>query len=110
MKKIIFSVALLMGFAAASFAGNPKDSKSETFTQTTSNSTMVWYKVTYDAGHPLGYIPAGSTSLADDRNEAEALEECEPGVTRDCLRGFNNAPTLPTGNSGDDQIKTDEQP
>lgn len=111
MKKLLFSAALLMGAVAVSFAGMPKDSKSETANNTEGQVKAVyyWYKVTYDAAHPSGFIPSGTSMLLNgDETEARELEECDEGSQRDCLRGFDAAPTLPTNSAGQAQIKTDE--
>lgn len=111
MKKLFFSAALLMGFAAVSFAGNPKDAKNTNGTEAKAKQNLVWYKVTYDATHPQGYIPSGTAIEATgDRSEAEALETCPEGSNFDCLRGFESTPTLPTNSAGDDQITTPVQP
>lgn len=116
MKKVILAAAFLMGLATVSFAGNPKESKevnneTPTVSKTEAGVALVWYKVTYDGAHPTGYIPSGTpVSYNGERSGAEALEECEVGTNRDCLRGFSTAPTLPTSSTGSDQIKTDEQP
>jgi len=111
MKKFILSTGLMLA-AAVTFAGSPKgETKEATTTENTAGDQLVWYKVTYDAAHPTGYIPSGSTPVySGDKAGAEALNECEDGSTRDCLRGFNSAPPLPSTSNGIDQVKTDELP
>lgn len=114
MKKILLSAALLMGLSTAVFAGTPKGEakepkKAEVSSNTSTN--LVWYKVTYDAAHPSGYIPAGrAPEITADKAEAEELNLCPDGASYDCLRGFENPPTLPTNSAGSDQVKTNQQP
>jgi len=110
MKKIIFSAALLMGFATMSFAGNPKvetkDNPSATKTEAKAGTDLVWYKVVYDASHTMGYIPANAQPIFEgDQSGAEALGECPSGNAKDCLRGFADEPTLPSNDQGDQQVK-----
>ena len=96
MKKIIFSAALLMGFAVVSFAGNPKGSatstESPTEAKTTAQTSYYWYDVQYDAfGQP--YVPAGSTPTQGERDKVEG--DCELGNDKLCKVGYSNAQTLP---------------
>jgi len=104
MKKVFFS-ALLMGFAAVTFAGTPK-SENNGATRS-SDDDMVWYRVTYDASHQQGYIKAGEPiAFTGDQSGAAALGLCPVGNDLDCLRGYNTPPSLPTpnGGAGDDQV------
>nr|WP_199078233.1 hypothetical protein [Pedobacter sp. ASV19] len=115
MKKVFFSAALLLGLTSISFADTPKgeakDAKSETPTTSETGVTMKWYAVTYDAAHPNGYIPSGSTILVTgEQTDAESLRKCEEGTTFDCLRGFVSTPSLPSNSIGDGQVKTDDRP
>lgn len=110
MKKIIFSAALLMGFAVVSFAGNPKDGKAtatENTTETKAGQQLYWYRVSY-ATNPNGIVPANSPLEAYDE-EANVNSPCDPGSERDCLRGFPEAQTAETDAPGEGQIKTDEE-
>ena len=110
MKKFILSAGLMLA-AAVTFAGNPKGETESTAAKTSSEASMKWYAVTYDAAHPGGYIPSGSPVLVTgDQAAAENLRRCEAGSNYDCLRGFNTAPSLPTTSSGDGQVTTDDQP
>ncbi|MBT2561314.1 hypothetical protein J7E50_10770 [Pedobacter sp. ISL-68] len=116
MKRLLLTGSLIMAAATLSFAGNPKgESKTETPTEakSTAGQTLQWYIVSYDnpSVYPNGYIKSGSAAiLTGDKNDAEQLDECPNGANYDCLRGFASAPSLPTGNAGTDQVKTDVQP
>jgi hypothetical protein len=109
MKKVIFSAALLMGVAIISFAGNPKDGKTNVgnATETKAGQQLYWYKVSY-ATDPNGIVPANSPLVAHDE-EANVNSPCDAGSERDCLRGFQQAQTAETDAPGDAQIKTDEE-
>jgi hypothetical protein len=111
-KKIVPVFAMALGLSSLSFAVTP-----ETTTPVAAKSeskaglTLKWYVVTFDATHPNGYIPSGTPiAVTGDQSDAEMLDQCDPGSTRDCLRGFISTPSLPTNNNGDGQVKTDEQP
>ena len=98
-----------MGFAAVSFAGNPKDGKTttENATEAKAGQALYWYKVSY-VGSTEGFIPANAPLQAHDE-EANVNSPCDPGSERDCLRGFASPQTAQTNALGDGQIKTDEE-
>ncbi|ULT38769.1 hypothetical protein KRR40_27245 [Niabella defluvii] len=91
MKKLLFSAALTMGFAAVSFAGSPKgNTKEATPTKaeaTSQTQTLHWYQVTYNATYPNGAI-LNAGDYEDTGEKSEIVSPCEPGNNQDCLRGF----------------------
>lgn len=110
MKKFILSAGLMLA-AAVTFAGTPKGETELPAAKTSTQASMKWYPVTYDAAHPSGYIPSGTpVAVTGDQAAAENLDKCEEGSTYDCLRGFITPPSLPTSSSGDGQVTTDDRP
>lgn len=100
MKKYILST-LVIAISLIAFAFS-------TVTKTTKEThanPLYWYKVTYDASHPAGYIP-NSTAFYVQSEKSQVNSPCSAGVDKDCLRGFVSTLTsFPTMASGTDQIK-----
>ncbi|MGE9310483.1 hypothetical protein ACLOAU_02500 [Niabella sp. CJ426] len=95
MKKILFSAALMMGFAVVSVAGTPKSESKPTETQSTNKSgqSLYWYDVVYDGSHQDGYVPNGTTPEQGERSEMEG--DCPQGEAKLCKVGFQSQQTLP---------------
>ena len=99
-----FGIGMLAVVLAVSFSAFTASNKGNTVG--TKTADMYWYQVVNNQ------IPQNATHVEfGPKSEAEALELCDPGTSRDCLRGFNtqlNTSAGPVSAPGDDQIKTDE--
>lgn len=110
MKKLLFSAALLMGFAVVSFAGNPKGESKNSSESAAKSQTQVlhWYQVTYNASYPDGAI-LSANDYEDTGEKSEIVSPCDPGNNQDCLRGFTQElqtfPETTVPSSEDEKIR-----
>ena len=94
-------LAVLMAVGFSAFTA-PKS----TGTTGAQSVERYWYKVV------SGAIPQNAP-LFDHAAKAAVTSPCSAGMTRDCLRGFTleqNTSNGPINASGDEQIKTNQQP
>jgi hypothetical protein len=99
-----FGIGMLAAVLAVAFSAFTAPNEEKTTLARTAD--LYWYEVVGNQ------IPQNASPVeVGPKSEAEALEICDPGANRDCLRGFNAQPDLsqgPSNAAGDDQIKTDE--
>ncbi|MFA6245317.1 MAG: hypothetical protein WC615_00160 [Mucilaginibacter sp.] len=96
-KQILGLIAIIIAVSASAF----------TTVKTPFHKTaaLYWYQVTYDTAHPTGAVLSSSDLYTQDE-KANVASPCDPGTSKDCLRGFSSQiSTFPSTAMGADNIK-----